>query len=396
MPTTGFSAAIATNDILLSYAPEAVWGTKPAVAFQQIRVESEGLSSSKSRNRPSEINASGQVSAAVTTKVEAKGDVKMGLSTATPFDILAASFMATPTGAITLAPATTIASTATGFTDSANGFTVANKFNVGQWIRVSGFTTTGLLANGYYQILTRADGVITTLPAPGAAKIAGDTVTISGNMARQAKAFQSFWIQKQLASDKFLTYAGSYPSDGNVSASIGGFFECGVTLLSKAEAKATTDGSTGAQLVAGTGNVIDTITGFGSVYRGATALTAVINKIDLKWTQQSARTQMGMGSASAQGIGQGLVEVTGSIELYFSDFTLYDEFIAETASMISFRGVDGTGAGYIFTVANATIMNPKITAGGPNQDVMATFEIEGNPSATAGVFAGACLQIDKV
>jgi len=396
MPTTGYTAAIATNDIIMSYAPEADWGVKPEVAFKQIRVESEGFSGTKTRTRPAEINASGQVSAAVTTKTEAKGDLKMGLSAATPFDILAASFAAVPTIAITFANKTTVAATATGFTDSGNGLTAANNFNVGQWIRVKGFTTTGVTINGYYQVLTRADGVITTLPAPPVTKIAGDSITITGSMARQAKEFQSFFVQKQLASDKFLHFGGSWPTGGNASASLGGFFETGVQFLCKAQEKATTDGSTGAQTVAGTGNVIDTVTGFGDIYRGATKMDAVVNKIDLKWEQQSARAIYGMGSASAAGMGKGLVEASGSIDIYFKDFALYDEFINETAAMVSFRGVDGNGDGYIFSIANATIMNPKITAGGPNQDVMATFELEGNPSATAGVFAGACMQVDKV
>lgn len=395
MPTTGYTAAIATNDVVMSYAPEATWGTKPAVAFQQIRVESEGFTGTKSRTRPSEINASGQVSAAVTTKIESKGDLKMGLSAATPFDVLAASFSATPSAAIGagVAAKTDIAATASGFTQVAAAFITAG-IVAGQWIRVSGFSTASI--NGYYQVLTVAAGTITTLPAPATTQVAGSTVTISGQMARQGTAFQSFFFQKQLAANMFLQYAGAWPTGGNVSAALGGFFETGVQFLCKDQTKAVADGSTGAQTAAGTGNVIDTVTGFGTIYRGAVALSAVVSKIDLKWEQQSARAIYGMGSASASGMGKGLVEASGTIELYFKDFTYYDEFIAETAAMVSFRGVDATGAGYIFTITNATIMNPKITAGGPNQDVTAVFELEGNPSSPAGVFAGACMQIDKV
>lgn len=393
MATTGYQAAIATNDVLLSYAPESTWGSKPAVQFQQIRIESEGFAGTKSRTRPSEINASGQVSAAVTTKVETKGDMKLGLSTATPFNMLAASFAAAPATAINFSAKTTVAATGTGFTDSGSGFVTAG-IAAGQWIRVSGFATTSI--NGYYQVLTVAAGTITTLPAPATTELAGASVTFTGQMARQAQIFQSFFVQKQLSSNKFLHFAGSWPTGGGISASVGGFFESTLSFLCKDQVKATSDGSTGAQLAAGSGNVIDTVGGFGSVYRGATLLDATINKIDVKWQQQSARAIYGMGSAAALGMGKGLIEVTGSIELYFKDFAQYDEFISETASMISFRGVDATGAGYIVSIANATIMNPKITAGGPNQDVMATFDLEGNPSATGGVFAGACMQIDKV
>lgn len=393
MPTTGFNAAIATNDILLSYAPEAVWGTIPAVAFKQIRMESEGFAGSKSRSRPAEINASGQVSAAITTKVEAKGDLKMGLSIATPFDMLAASFAAEPTVALDFDAKTTIAATATGFTDSGSGFTAAANFNVGQWIRVKGFA--GATINGYYQILTRADGEITTLPAPATTEIAGASVTITGQMARQSTVFKSFHVQKQLASNMFLEFSGSWPTGGGVSGNVGGFMESNLTFLCKDQAKATVDASTGAQVIADSGDVFDTVNGFGNVYRGGSIIDATINKIDLKWQQQSARAIYGMGSAEALGMGKGLIEASGTIELYFKDFSQYDEFIAETKAMIAFRAVDPTGAGFMVSIANASIMNPKITAGGPNQDVMASFDLEGNPSASAGVFAGACMQIDK-
>lgn len=394
-PTTGYNAAIATNDILLSYAPEATWGTKPAVAFQQIRIESENFTLSKTRSRPGEIQATGQVSGAVTTKVEAKGDIKCSLSTDVPLDIMAASIMGVADTAVSFANKTTVSATASGFGDSANGF-VSGNVHAGDWIRVKGFVGANLDLNGYYQILTVAAGTVTTLPAPAHTAVAGDTVTFTGTKIKNGTTVNSFYIQKQLSANQFLNYPGSIPTGGGVSASLGGFFSNEFSFLSKDQVKAVADGSTGAQIAASGAGVIDTINGFGSIYRGSTALAASVNKIDLKWQQQSARQQYGMGSSASAGFGKGLLDVTGSLEVYFKDFTLYDEFIAETGAMIAFRAVDLTGAGFIFTVGNATIMNPQIVAGGPNQDVMATFQIEGNPTSAASIFGGSCFQIDKV
>lgn len=42
------------------------------------------------------------------------------------------------------------------------------------------------------------------------------------------------------------------------------------------------------------------------------------------------------------------------------------------------------GKGYVITLLNATIMNPSIVAGGPNQPVMAEFQLEMNPDPVTG------------
>jgi len=396
-PTSGYQAGISTNDVIVSYAPEAAWAQKPAVAFQQIRMDSEGFTQAKGRSRPSEINATGQVSAAVTNKVETKGDTKHSLSSATPFDIIAASIMGTPLAA-TAVTAATIAAVADGFTDSGNGLA---GLIPGAWVRVKGLTGAGVTSNGLYQVLTAAAGKITTLPAPPATKVAGDNVSITGQCVRNANVFQSFFFQKQLTSVLFLQYPGTWPTGGDISASQGGFFAGSLNFLAQDQLSAVADGSTGAQLAAGAGDVISTVNGFGKVYRGSGemmsgATPATIMKLDLKWSGQSAAAQYGLGSAAAQGMRKGLLEATGSVSLYFRTFDQYTEFINETKAMLSFSACDSLGAGFVFTLANAALMDPKIVAGGPNQDVMADFTLEGNPSASAGIFGGCTLQIDKV
>lgn len=392
MATTDYAAAIDTGDVLLSYGPEAAWGTKPAVAFQQLRLLSESLAGTKTRTRPSEITGLGQAPAALTTKIEASGDIGYALSVGTYDDFFASSLRGAWTDTVAMSEST-IAATATGFTDSGNGFILEN-VEVGQFIKVAGFTGgSASLINGYYQVLTVVAGEITTSPAPGATKAAGDTVSIKGSMLRNAKTFQSFFIQKQLAANMFLQFGGSWASGGSLDIAVGDFAKGAFNFLCKEQAKATVDGSTGAQVAPGVGRVIDAINGIGNLKRNGTAVNAVIQKIGLKWASEGARTQLGIGSASAQGLGTGQIGVNGTLETYFKDFALYDEFISELGGPISFSAVDNTGAGYMFTICNATIMNPKIVSGGPNQDVMASFELEGNPGST--IWGNKTIQIDR-
>lgn len=388
MATTGYAAAIDTGDIIMSYGPEATWGTKPAVAFQAIRLDGEGFSSTKSRTRPNEIDPAGQASAAITTKEESTGSLNFSVSAGTHNALIAASLGSTFSTPLSIS-GTTIAATATGFTDSANGF---GAIVAGQMIKVSGFTTTGVTSNAVYRVDTVAAGVIATTPAPPATKVAGDTVVIKGSMLRNGTVFQSFFFEKMLASNLFLTYPGSWPTGGGLDVGVGDYLKGTLSFLNKQELTATTEGSTGAVTAAPTGTVIDSINGIGTVYRNGSAISATVQKVGVKWNKEGARTQMGIGSAAALGIGKGKLLINGNLSTYFKDFSLYTEFKNETGGPIWFQALDSDGNGYVITICNATIMNPKVVAGGPNQDVMADFELEGNPGAA--LYGYKTIQVD--
>jgi hypothetical protein len=164
------------------------------------------------------------------------------------------------------------------------------------------------------------------------------------------------------------------------------------------EAKGTTTLSTGGTPTAApTGNVIDTVAGFSKLEVGGAAIAAVAQGIDLTFAKEGARGQYGLGSAAAQGMARGTLTVSGTLSIYFTDFTLYDLYKNETDSLVSFAAIDQAGDGYIFTLPAATLMNPSIVAGGPDTDVVSEFELEGNPApASDTLYSGVTVQIDKI
>lgn len=390
MPTSGYQAAIDANDVVMSYGKETAWGTKPSVQFQDIRYDKEGFSGSKSRKRPEEIDPSRQASAAITTKFETQGSLDFSVSAGTHNDLIASSIGGTFTPPIAFASKTTVAATATGFTDSGSGFVTAG-IVLGQMIKVTGFSTASI--NGIYLVTAVAAGTITTSPAPPATKTAGDSVTFKGSMCRNGASFDSFYFQKRLASDKFLCFPGSWPNSGQIEVAVDDYFKSQLTFLCKSQVKAITDQSTGAHLAANTNKVIDSVNGISGVYRNGSVMSSIIQKFGVKWSKDGAAAQFGIGSTDAQGLRLGKLSVTGNLSSYFKDFTLYDEFINESSSSIWIPFVDATGTGYCVTICNATIMNPKIIAGGSGSDVMADFDLEGNPD-TSGIYGGKTIQID--
>ena len=409
--STGFNAGIDSSDVIVRYGEEVTWNTVPAIAFQEIRLTGESLSEQKTRTRPEEIKADGFVSHALTTQVQASGGINFALSYGTYDDMLSSllnsSFSSdlaiqsvATTGIITTYDGTTTQLpnlTGAGFATNGDLF---NSVVAGQWIRVSGY---GNANDGLYRV-TAVDAAndeiqVSQTAGNGANIIDADVsvaaeVNIQGSYVRNGVAFRSFYIEKQLSATLFLFYSGSYISDGNLTAQVGGFLEGSFNFLSASEASGSSTAGTGGPVTAPTGRVIDTVAGFSQLEVNDTAIAAVVQGISWNVTKNNARAQYGLGQADAQGMARGTIDVSGTMSVYFTDFTLYTLYKNETDQIVSFAALDDLGQGYIFTLPGVTLMNPQVVAGGPDTDVVSEFELEGNGGS--GVYDGVIMQIDKI
>jgi hypothetical protein len=413
--STGFNAGLDSSDVIVRYGEEVTWDTVPAVAFQEVRLTGESFSEQKTRTRPEEIKADGFVSHALTTQVQASGGLNFALSFGTYDDLLGgllnsdfagelAINSTVTTGVITVhesgsTPLTNL--TGSGF--ASNEAALFDNVVAGSWIRVSGYATNPT-NNGLFRV-TAVDTanveiqVSETAGAGGANLIdaevsTGSEVFIQGDNLRNGVSFRSYYFEKQLAAALFLVYSGSYINDGNLTAQVGGFLEGTFNFLCASEASGTATAGTGPAVLAPTGRVIDTVAGFSNLEQNDVAIAAVVQGISWTVTKNSARAQYGLGAANAQGMARGTIDVSGTMSVYFTDFTLYALYKAETDQIISFAALDDAGAGYIFTLPGATLMNPTIVAGGPDTDIVSDFELEGNEGT--GDFVGVIMQIDKI
>jgi hypothetical protein len=233
-----------------------------------------------------------------------------------------------------------------------NDATLLDSVVAGQWIRVSGYANAN---DGLYRVTavdTTNNEVQVSQTAGNGANIVdadastGAEVNIQGSYVRNGTSFRSFYIEKQLSA------------------------------------------------TAPTGRVIDTVAGFSQLEVNDTAIAAVVQGISWNVTKNNARAQYGLGQADAQGMARGTIDVSGTMSVYFTDFTLYTLYKNETDQIVSFAALDDLGQGYIFTLPGVTLMNPQVVAGGPDTDVVSEFELEGNGGS--GVYDGVIMQIDKI
>jgi len=379
---TGYQAGIETTETTMSYVPESAWGTAPASAFTALRITSESLTGSKARTRPNEITGSRRVSPAVTQSEQASGAINFNLSYGTFDDFFAGAlggdWTATQTiagvsGDITVTVSTNVLSS-----------TTSNKFQnlaEGQWIELRGFTASSGANNGYYRIATKSSNTSLIL----AGRLIASTETPAGTaasvrnagMLRNGDLVKSYHLQKRFASALWLRYAGAMVASMSLTGGTGQFFTGSLNMVARDEVSAITAAGNGTVNAAPTGGFFDSVAAFGGVQIDDTALTAAVNSVALTVSREGAGMDYGMGSAAAQGARWGQVQVAGQIELYFKDFAQYALFKAETRSRVSWRKRDPQGNSYIFTLPGANLMNPNIQVGGPNQAILARFDIEG-------------------
>lgn len=193
-------------------------------------------------------------------------------------------------------------------------------------------------------------------------------------------AFQSLYVRKKLASDKWLEYPGLYVTRATLTAAVGDFARIEFGTIAKEETKKTS-GSGGAASAAPGGDVFNTVGDITGLALGGTPVGAVVESLQLDINNEGAAAQYVIGSAAAQGVNPGVFTVGGRLRTFFKDFSLYDLFVSEAGGKLEFTLTDADGNSYLFEVLNATIMNPQVVAGGPAQAVMAEYQIEGSPDS---------------
>jgi hypothetical protein len=392
---TGYQAGIETTETQLSYVPESVWGTTPSAAFAALRTTGSSLQGSKSRTRPNEITGVRRVSSAITQQEQAGGAINFNLSYGTYDDFFAGALGNDWTAAQTIAGVS--GDITVTITTNVLSSTTSNKFQnlvEGQWIELRGFTASAGANNGYYRIATKTNNQSLILAGRTVASTetpAGTAASVhNAGMLRNGDLVKSYTLQNRFAPTLFLRYAGSMISGFSLSGSVGQEFRGSFNIASRDEVSATTAAGNGTITAAPTGGFFDAVAAFGGVQLDDITLSAAVSSVSLNVSREGAGMDYGMGSATAQGARWGQVLVAGQIEFFFKDLTQYALFKAETRSRLSWRKRDPQGNSYIFTLPGANLMNPSIPVQGPNQTMMATFDIEGGND-----MALAALQIDR-
>ncbi len=374
-----------TAQTQLAYIKETTFNTqKTGSALQILRYSSENLKQDAGTSQGEEIRGDRQIPSMRRTRKSASGNINGLLSYGTYDDLLASVLQASAwNAAVTVGPIVTISAAASdnSFNDSGSGFgsLVAN-----QWIYVTGFTTPG--NNGFFKILTKAAGKITVAGGTLVDEVAGDSVTIK----------QGAYIVNGVTLDTY-NFERKYGDLASEFALFTGMALNGLSLTVPQEG----DISVGFDLVGGGEQSL--VSSGGSGYTAATT-TEKFNGLDVNHLWENAadltianfamqlgnnlRTRIVVGASGVLSIGAGNINVTGSLRTYYTSKTLFDKWLAETATAIALGLSDAAGNRYVIDLPHVKFMaGDRSAKDGPNADCFADLQWTAYMHGTEGITA---------
>lgn len=376
-------ALASTSLVQLSYIPEATAGVTPTQGNgSNLRMTGESLAFSIQTESSKEIRADRQTSDLIQVGASCSGGFNFELSYKEYDPFLEAALQGTwadyGTSGKGAALSLTLDSTAGTVTAGAApaGNDAFTNLAVGQWFRLK---APGDAADGsFLKVASRTGTVITVSPAtpiPGTNSRAVANSVISASRLSNGANQRSFTLEKNFTDiGKFLAYRGMAVNKLSLN------FESGAICTGSFEfigqtASAMLDASSlpGTAQQSQSYDVMNAITGVGQLLEnGAPMANTFIKSLKLDF-DNSLRGQTAIGTFGFVGVAGGTIAVKGSAVIYLADGTMYDKFVNNTSSSISWRVKDGAGNGYVITLPKLKYADAKVVAGSMNQD--ATLEM---------------------
>jgi hypothetical protein len=352
------------NRVALWYALETSWGETPAsTAMTELRFTSESLAHTKQTIVSQEIRADRMRADVVEVAAAAGGDINYELS-ATTYEAL---FQAALGGTLVSTARTAVSATFTASTITvADGLT--GGFVAGQWVKVVAASAS---VSTIAQIVTATSTVLSFAATTfGAATGTHAATSIRGRMLRTGTTKRSFFVQKQYTDQtgEYMQFTGMRL--GSMSMNVasqqivtgtfmfqgkGGFY-ASTSFASVTVSATTTD-------------VINATANVGNILVGGTSLGTAIQSINYT-LNNNLRTQQGIGSKYAQGVGLGGIDITGTVTCYFLNSQQYQKMINHESVTLTFKFTDSSANVIVVTFPKIYWTGGNPNAGGIDQDVM--------------------------
>lgn len=271
----------------------------------------------------------------------------------------------------------------------ASAFTTLNK---GQWFVVIPDAGASDAVKAYFASRPfRVSGTVApsstviTLDAatPINTAIAGASLTnakLATSRAANGSVLKSYTLELQHEDiTQYRQYLGMIPSKMDLKLQVGEIITGGFEFLGKSF---TLAGLT----VMGTPNASQTFTpanatrGVFDIIEGGASITATtyIKSADLT-IDNTLREQSAVGVFGLAGVAPGTMNITGKMEVYFADATMYTKLISGAASSLSIPVLDVDGNGYVYTFPRIKYTAAKVAVGGLDQDNMLAMDFQALP-----------------
>lgn len=383
-----------TKDVKISFIKETTPNTTPSTpALQDLRFTQEALTITNSTVVSDEMTAYRDAADLILVGQSNGGSINGEFSFGTYEKLLLAALFSDAADFVASSvTGTTIAATATGFTDSGNGF-AGGEVEVGQFVKVAGFA--GATINRYYRILTVADGEITTFPAPATTEAAGASVSITGSTAKNGETDHSFTVQKYMGgigTPAYINFRGVRVSSFSMNMPSEAKITSVINLLGMSSELGTSAISGQSTVAKTTTKIMNTSVGMNNLALVGSGVSTAVQFTDISFNFGNALRELkALGVFGAADIRPGTLDITATINPYFEDIQLLTAFKNNVGMNLSFGMVDEAGNQYIISMPNVKITNAEANAGGKDADMIVNTSVR----AVYDSVSGCSFRIDK-
>ncbi len=378
MPTLG-----STNRVQLRYIKESTFGVTPNSGNAiNLRMTGESLNFNLTKENDKEIRDDRQLTSTTTVNAQAAGDIKIHMQYA-EYDSLLEGLMQSAwaiygtngVGTSFTADFTATTITAAVAPTGANAFTTLAK---GQWFKLNAPTHAN---NGkLYRVSTSVAPSSTVITVDANTVLAVGTAvalcTVATSRLTNGVTMASYSIERASADTGiFFNYRGLNVSKFSTAFNSAALTEGTFTFLGKDEQ--ISDSATflpGTPVASKTYDIQNAVRGVGNIWEGTGPLTGTYIKSMTMDVDNELRAQEAIGNLGLVGVGVGTFMAKGSLEVYFSNKTLYEKYLLDTFTAITVSTQDTDGNGYVFTFPRVQLTAAKVQAQGKNNDLMASFE----------------------
>ena len=219
-----------------------------------------------------------------------------------------------------------------------------------------------------------------------AAALFGDwTATADGHRLANGTTRKSFTLEKYFSDvGQYMSFTGMVVGGMTLNIETGAILTGEFSFTGASGARATATVGTGAATAGPTAEVMNAVANVGEIKEAGVAISGIcISSLSIN-VDNGLRAINCVGTLGASDIGAGRCNVTGSLSAYFADGALYDKYLGNTATSLSFKVTGNDGASYTFTLPRIKLTQGTVQAGGIDQDVMAEFQFQALADPTDG------------
>jgi len=356
---------------------EAQWGVTPASAMKSMRFTGEGLGFNITTSSSNEIRSDRQITDLIQTGAEATGPVNFELSYGTYDEYMEGALGGLfanldsgddDDGIITAG--TTAGNLDFVLDDVGNtvtlGSAVVHNIVSGQWFKLTGSTT-----DDGYHLASDVTGQVLTVASITTGETIESVATIKGSMLRNGVT-QHSWTLEKFFSDitQYISFTGMMVGSMEMSMAVNEILTGSFNFMGKDSAIDVTSVGTGAPSDSTTTDVMNAVSNLGSIMEGGAPITGTfLQNLSIN-VDAGLRPQTGIGYLGNVAIGLGRMNITGELSAYFEDASLYNKYLNNTETSVSFNLTDSDGNTYIITLHRVKYSTGEVVAGGVDSDVI--------------------------